>query len=220
MTSGPMSTRLAKVLLSHRTTPQGMTGISPAELLLKRSPRTRLDIIRRNTSERVEERQWQHKRNHDTRSKLRSLKLGDAVLVKNLGSGSRWLPGKITQVSGPVSFRVLLKDGRQQKCHLDHLRLRFLDEETEDDSLVSSSDTEESEFLVPESNATTQLPQFVAPPDSSGSTAAGPSTSSATNESSTEFKRRYPAHIRKPESTTNLELDCTLILFSWFSFKL
>ena len=125
VTSGPMSTRLAKVLLSHRTTPQGTTGISPAKLLLERSPRTRFDIIRPNTPERVEERQWQHKRNHDTRSKLHSLKLGDVVLVKNFGSGSRWLPGKITQVSGPVSFRVLLEDGGQRKCHLDYLRLRF-----------------------------------------------------------------------------------------------
>ena len=156
MTLGPMSTRLGKVLLSHRTTPQGMTGISPAELLLKRSPRTHLDIICPNTPERVEERQWQHKRNHDTRSKLRSLKLGDAVLVKNFGSGSHWLLGKIIQGSGPVSFRVLLEDGRQQKWHMDHLLLRFLDEETEDDSLVSSSDTEESEFPVPESSTVTQ----------------------------------------------------------------
>ena len=43
ITSGSMSTRLAKVLFSYKITPQGTTGLAPAELLLGRCPRTRLD---------------------------------------------------------------------------------------------------------------------------------------------------------------------------------
>ena len=56
-TSGTMSSRLAKLLFSYRITPQTTTGTSPAELLLGRRPRTRLDILKPNTAERVEEKQ-------------------------------------------------------------------------------------------------------------------------------------------------------------------
>ena len=41
---GSMNSRLAKVLLSYRITPQSTTGISPSELLLGRRSRTRLDL--------------------------------------------------------------------------------------------------------------------------------------------------------------------------------
>ena len=55
VTSGSMNTRLAKVLFSHRITPQTTTGVSPAELLLGTRPRTRLDLLHPNTVKRVEE---------------------------------------------------------------------------------------------------------------------------------------------------------------------
>ena len=71
VTSGSMNARLAKVLFTYRTTPHATTGISPAELLLGRSPRTRLDLLRPNTPERVEEKQQQQKKKHDVRAKPR-----------------------------------------------------------------------------------------------------------------------------------------------------
>ena len=61
VTSGSMNTHLAKVLFSYRITPQGTTGVSPAELLLGRRPHTWLDLLRPNTAGRVEERQQQQK---------------------------------------------------------------------------------------------------------------------------------------------------------------
>ena len=56
---GTMSARLAKVLLTYRVTPQSTTGLVPAELLLGRRPRTRLDLLKPNTAERVERKQQQ-----------------------------------------------------------------------------------------------------------------------------------------------------------------
>ena len=67
VTLGSMNTRLAKVLFLYRITPQGTTGVSPAELLLGRRPHTRLDLLRPNTAGRVEERQQQQKQQHDSR---------------------------------------------------------------------------------------------------------------------------------------------------------
>ena len=71
MTSGSMNTRLGKVLFSYCITPQGTTGVSPAELLLGRRPHTRLDLLRPNTAGRVEERQQQQKQQHDSRMRLK-----------------------------------------------------------------------------------------------------------------------------------------------------
>ena len=73
--SGNMTSRLSKVLLAYRMTPQSTTGNSPAEMLLGRRPRTRLDLLKPNTAERVERRQQEQKIWHDksVRSRLFSV---------------------------------------------------------------------------------------------------------------------------------------------------
>ena len=45
-----MSSRLAKILLNYRISPQTTIGTSPAELLLDRRPRTCLDLLRPNAA--------------------------------------------------------------------------------------------------------------------------------------------------------------------------
>jgi transposase InsO family protein len=40
-------------LMFYRLTPQSMTGVSPAELLLGKQPRSRLDLLKPHTAERV-----------------------------------------------------------------------------------------------------------------------------------------------------------------------
>ena len=67
VTEGTMYTRLAKVLFTYRMTPHSTTGQAPAELLLGRRPRTCLDLLRPNTSDRVECNQQQQKFRHDGR---------------------------------------------------------------------------------------------------------------------------------------------------------
>ena len=54
MTEGSISERLARILMSYRLTPQTTTGISPAELLLGKRPRSRLDLLKPHTAEHVE----------------------------------------------------------------------------------------------------------------------------------------------------------------------
>ena len=73
---------------------------------------------------------------------------GDTVFLKNFGPGSKWLPGIILDTSGPVSFNIQLEDGRQRRCHQDHLRMRGTSEETSseenlpEDSIPVFSSTE------------------------------------------------------------------------------
>ena len=122
---GSMSSRLAKVLLTYRTTPQSTTGLTPAELLLGRRPRTRLDLLKPNTAERVERKLEKQKASHDSHGKPRTFRIGDSIFLNNF-AGSGWLPGKIAEKSGPVSFHVLLEDGRRKRCHQDQIRPRVV----------------------------------------------------------------------------------------------
>ena len=57
MTTRSLKTRVATVLCSHRITPYVTTGVSPAELLLGKRLRTRLDLLKPNTTSHVEGKQ-------------------------------------------------------------------------------------------------------------------------------------------------------------------
>ena len=121
-TEGSVRSRLAKILYTYRLTPQSTTGVSPAEMLLGRRPRSRLDILRPLTAERVEAQQIKQKSQHDARAHERLLQEGDPVLVRNYLQGEKWLPGSIAKKTGPVSYSVKLSDGRERRCHQDQVR--------------------------------------------------------------------------------------------------
>ena len=55
------------------------------------------------------------------------------MYVKNYGDGQNWLPGVITKCTGPVSFHVKLKVGRERRCHQDQIRSRSTQEEPEEE---------------------------------------------------------------------------------------
>ena len=90
-----LSHRLAEFLLSYRTTPHATTSRSPGELFLKRSLRTRFDLLRNPTGEVVEFKQAGQKQNRDRRSRLRSLFPGSPVMVRNYHGDVRWIPGTV-----------------------------------------------------------------------------------------------------------------------------
>lgn len=125
--NGSMTSRLAKVLFIYRITPQSTTGLAPAELMLGRRPRTCLDLLKLNTAERVERRQEQQKAQHDLHGQSPTFRIGDPIFLKNFTSLG-WLPGKVVETTGPVSFIVLLDDGRRRRCHQDQLRSRVVGE--------------------------------------------------------------------------------------------
>ena len=206
VTSGSMNTRLAKVLFSYRVTPQGTTGIAPAELLLGRSPRTRLDLLHPNTADRVEEKQRLQKQKHDSKAKVRTFHEGENVLVKNFGRGSRWLPGKIIEFSGSGSFRVRLEDGGLKRCHQDHIRKRLVEEEPEMSQLnpeVGVSTTPDIGTPDESAGVTTVPPQIPPESDSSSHPSAPSETDSNVRSSDSNIRssesneHRYPRRHRQ-----------------------
>ena len=91
---GTFRTLLSHSLFSYRITPQTTTSVSPAELL-KRRPRSKLDLLRPNLAERVERKQQSQKEQHDSHSKEREFSTGTKVWVRNMQRGDKWLPGII-----------------------------------------------------------------------------------------------------------------------------
>ena len=106
-----MESWIAKVLFTYWIAPQGNTGSSPAEFLIGRIPRTRLDLIFPNPTERVEEKQSQQKSRHDTTAHNRPFTNGEAVLVLNFPSEKGLIQGKILKSVGLVSYLIKLIDG-------------------------------------------------------------------------------------------------------------
>ena len=120
---GTFHTRLSRTLFSYRLTPQTKTSVSPAELLLKRRPRSKLDLLRPNLARRVEKQQWSQKKQHDSHSKKREFADGTKVWVRNMQRGNKWLPGTVLRKRGLVNYIVEMTSGQVRKCHIDQLRL-------------------------------------------------------------------------------------------------
>ena len=127
---GPIETHLARYLFTYRITPHSTTGRSPAELLLGRQPRSRLDLLHPDLAPRVESSQLKQKRSHDSHTKARLFQIGERVYVRNFRGLPIWISGEIVDQLGPLTFRVQFNDGQILKRHIDHVRIRYPMDET------------------------------------------------------------------------------------------
>ena len=79
---GSIETRVSR-LFSYRITPQATTGLSPAEMLIKRRLRSASDLLKPHTKSKIEKKQLKQKENHDkTVEWLRRFSPGD-VYARN-----------------------------------------------------------------------------------------------------------------------------------------
>ena len=117
--------RLSKFLFTYRITPQTTTGIPPATLLMGRRLRSRLDRLFPDPSQHVENKQLKQAHQHDTTKPLRTFEVSDTVYVKDFSTIPRtWIPGKISKVTGPLSYQVELSSGQVVRRHVDAIRRR------------------------------------------------------------------------------------------------
>ena len=183
-------------MLQYRLTPQTATGVSPSELLLGRRPRSRLDLLKPHTAERVERKQSQQKEQHDTRSRERKFNEGSKVFVRNYHQGNRWLPGVVKQRTGPVSFHVKLDDGRIRRCHQDQIRNRSVEmprESHTDDTTTPATVLSEPSTVSkgsPAADAGSHTEEMSADTQRSNETSV--------DNSSTETAKTYPKRCHNP----------------------
>ena len=119
-----IETRVSRFLFHYRLTPHSTTGISPAELLLSRRPRTNLDQLRPDLARKIRRQQDQQKQAHDQRVRARTFMVGEPVLTKNFSEGPVWLKGSILRLKGALTMDIELEDGRVVRRHIDHIRSR------------------------------------------------------------------------------------------------
>jgi hypothetical protein len=131
--AGSIQTKVSRFLFHYRTTCQSTTGQTPAELLLNRKLKTRLDLIQPNLRERVERKQCQQQINHPCKSKS-EFQEGDHVYVKNYGvQGDKWLKGHVIEKNGSVSFKVKLNGQNVVKRHIDQMKKCYENESSENE---------------------------------------------------------------------------------------
>ena len=119
-TAGTINTRVSRFLSQYRITPHSTTGVTPAEMLMGRRPRTRLDLLRPDISNRVQSRQQSQKSHHDQRARDRMFWTGDTVNVRNF-TDNTWIPRVIERQNVSLSYHVKLQDGCMVSRHSDHI---------------------------------------------------------------------------------------------------
>ncbi|KAL5515654.1 hypothetical protein EMCRGX_G000851 [Ephydatia muelleri] len=121
--SGDAETRLASFLFAYRLIPHSTTGVSPAELLLGRRPRSLLDSLHPDLASKVSKCQERQKAAHDKHAKARSFVTGDRVYIRSFGWSPDWIPGLVTGVT-KLALLVKLGNGKVVRRHVDHVRAR------------------------------------------------------------------------------------------------
>ena len=145
MGEGSLKTKLAHFLLQYRNVPQGTTGQYPAELLMGRRLRSHLDLLHPSLSKRVQQRQRCQKEQHDQHARERSIEIGDRVYSRNFSGKPDWLPGVVTERSGPVSYCVKLNDNNCAiRRHQDHIQGK-----TDRDDVSTATDIEQCAVCDP-----------------------------------------------------------------------
>lgn len=114
--------RLSNFLLKYRATPHSVTGVSPAELFLKRPVRTRLSLLKPNLNRKVSRQQERQKTYHDKgRTQTRSFERNQKVRVRNFRGGmEKWLIGQVVRQCGPLTYLVRVGPNIRY-VHVDHL---------------------------------------------------------------------------------------------------
>ena len=121
--SGDIQCKIDRFLFKYRSTPQSTTGHSPAELLLGRRPRHRLDQIRPSIESRVFGKQH-HQANAKNSKYSRTFEPGDPVYVLSQGAGSPWISAFVVSVKDQI-VTVISESGVKLTRHVDHVTRRY-----------------------------------------------------------------------------------------------
>ncbi|XGW34442.1 hypothetical protein V3C99_018378 [Haemonchus contortus] len=128
---------LLDLLFEYRVTPHVATGKAPAEMLMGRTLRTTLDIIRsKNNALPPNRYRVGMKKNYDVGKKERRFSVGQEVFIRNYtGSGDRWIPGIVVKILGTSTYEVHHGMG-VRKIHADQMKERVIPWELADEELL------------------------------------------------------------------------------------
>ena len=175
---GSLHQKIGSLLLQYRNAVHATTNEGPAKLFLRRQQRSRLDLIKPNIRDTVEKKKFQS----FTEPKRPQFNEGEKVMVRDYrNNANKWTDAKITEKTGPLSYKVTTGDQDNWHRHADQ-KLSTLVERTQ-----PSESTSEVSVEIREPNVTGRIV--------SETTDAQPAT---TQPATTQPARRYPVRNRKP----------------------
>ena len=176
--------KLNMFLFKYRITPHTVTGVAPAELLMGRRLRSRLDLLKPNLTETVQSKQLKQKLSRDNEKSFRKFSEGDPVYIEDFSHAkSKWVSGTIQKPTGPVSYSVILSDGKIVRRHVDNIKARY-------NATTNGTNGSEFDLAFQSEPEPTENTQHSSIPDQL-------TTSDDTTETTTMSTSR-PSRIRKP----------------------
>ncbi len=189
--------KLINFLFAYRNAVHSTTNQTPAMLFLGRSLRSRLDLLRPNLQRNVQEKQMKQCKDQGLTWELN---MGETVLTRDYRGLRKWIPAKIKERTGPLSYTVEITPGVVWRCHIDQLR-RSQAAVQEELPAVSTAPTATSASPSAGGNVTPAAANVTEEP-----TAASPAVlphSQAQADAPCE-ERRYPTRVRNPPERLNL----------------
>lgn len=118
--------------------------------------RSCLDLLQPNLTSKVQQSQLTQQQNHDTKKPYRQFVEGDLVYAENFSATSdiKWLPGKVTKITGPLSYIIELSDGNTVRRHVHHIKAR---ENNQDDVQNPERDDTNWDYVDTDSSQSTEL---------------------------------------------------------------
>lgn len=144
---------LIKILFDYRNSVHATTNESPAQLMFKRSLRTRFDLLRPNFNKTVELRKEKQKQ-YAKGSPTRYLISNQSVLVRDYRSKNKWVEGVIIKQLSPVMYLIMLNSGIIWKRHVDQIVAVTAGEKRDmENDMVTQSIAERQLMSVPAEKA-------------------------------------------------------------------
>ena len=113
--------RLDNFISGYRSTPHATMQRNLAVLFLGRDRHTHMDFLKPNRKEQVSMHQDAQTRHHNQHAKPYMFEVSQSDIARNLGSGSKWMPGVVNRIQGPLSYVIEMDTGVQWKLHMDHI---------------------------------------------------------------------------------------------------
>ena len=147
-----MESKIAKFLAFYRNTPHVTTGKTPAELLLRRLPRTRLSLVHPCVEHRMQTVAEQAVGEHQPRK----FNEGQTIALRDFrpNATTKWRQATIVRQTGPLTYEVDL-NGQSRQAHIDHIKpWPEADHSNDPETPTLTSDVAVAPFLVPISEMT------------------------------------------------------------------
>ncbi|RXN30262.1 putative protein K02A2.6-like protein [Labeo rohita] len=183
-----LNQKLQNFLFAYRNAAHATTNRTPAMLFLGRPLRSRLDLLKPNLKRTVQDKQLKQSQG----GKTRELEVGDSVLARDYRGDHKWMPARIKERTGPLSYTVEVAPDILWRRHIDQLRSSNVPLESVP---VSSPVSLPSTPAVSATNGS----DIALSPEDTVTPCKAPQSPVPTCE-----ERRYPTRTRKPPNRLDL----------------